>query len=221
MTSLINRNALGTVLSCFHTSEFNLSIQTFLWVCRKYSKVVPVFNFVPHHEDVWESVDIAPCILDLGTRRRWVVSLEPRPQYRSGNSPPPHHGTYWIRDWEGPRACLNAVAKIKDPRPSRESNPGHQPVVQSLCWRGPVGYGVLIGYVTGSAGSRRRTWLFVSNQDIGTLTHLKQKQWLQNQINQQTGDWGKTISRIAWCVVWTCAVISLGHCPPVTYTKDN
>jgi hypothetical protein len=29
----------------------------------------------------WESGDIAPRILDLGTRRRWVVSFTPRPLY--------------------------------------------------------------------------------------------------------------------------------------------
>jgi hypothetical protein len=34
---------------------------------------------------------IAPCILDLGTRRRWMVSFTPRPLYRRGKSPPPRY----------------------------------------------------------------------------------------------------------------------------------
>jgi hypothetical protein len=34
-----------------------------------------------------ESRDIAPLILDLGTRRRWVVSFTPRLLYPQGNSP--------------------------------------------------------------------------------------------------------------------------------------
>jgi len=31
-------------------------------------KVVPMLNEVPHHKDIWGSEDIAPCILNLGTR---------------------------------------------------------------------------------------------------------------------------------------------------------
>jgi hypothetical protein len=35
----------------------------------------------------WGSGDIVPCILDLGTRWRWVVSFTPRPLYPEGKSP--------------------------------------------------------------------------------------------------------------------------------------
>jgi hypothetical protein len=35
----------------------------------------------------WGSGDLAPRILDLGTRWRWVVSFTPRPLYPQGNSP--------------------------------------------------------------------------------------------------------------------------------------
>jgi hypothetical protein len=35
----------------------------------------------------WGSGGVAPRILDLGTRWRWVVSFTPRPLYPQGNSP--------------------------------------------------------------------------------------------------------------------------------------
>jgi hypothetical protein len=46
-----------------------------------------VLNKAPRHEDVLESRGIAPRILDLGTRWRFVVSLTPRPLYSQGKSP--------------------------------------------------------------------------------------------------------------------------------------
>jgi hypothetical protein len=51
------------------------------------SKVAPVLNQVPHHKDVLPltchegvlgSGGLAQCILDLGSRWRWVVSFTPR-----------------------------------------------------------------------------------------------------------------------------------------------
>jgi hypothetical protein len=50
-------------------------------------KVVPVLNQAPRHEGVLESEGIAPRILDLGSRWRWVVSFTPRPLYSQGKSP--------------------------------------------------------------------------------------------------------------------------------------
>jgi hypothetical protein len=44
-------------------------------------------NWAPGHEGVLGSGDIAPCILDLGTRWRWVVSFMPQPLYPQGKSP--------------------------------------------------------------------------------------------------------------------------------------
>jgi hypothetical protein len=38
-------------------------------------KVTSVLNRVLRHEDVWGSGDITPCILNLGSRWRWVVSF--------------------------------------------------------------------------------------------------------------------------------------------------
>jgi len=44
------------------------------------------FNWAPHHEGVLGN-GIAPRILHLVTRRRWVVSFMPRPLYPQGKSP--------------------------------------------------------------------------------------------------------------------------------------
>jgi hypothetical protein len=52
-------------------------------------KVVPVLNLAPRHEEVLGSGGIAPCILDLGIRWRWVVNFTGRPPlYPQGESPP-------------------------------------------------------------------------------------------------------------------------------------
>jgi hypothetical protein len=66
-----------------------------------------------------ESGGIAPRILDLGTRKRRVVSFTPRPLYPRKKAP----GTHWIGGWVGPGAVLDAVVKRKIPNPRRESNP--------------------------------------------------------------------------------------------------
>jgi hypothetical protein len=78
----------------------------------------------------WGSGGIAPHILDLGIRWRWVVSFTPRPLYPKERAP----GAHWIGGWVGPRAVLNAVVKRKIPSPRRESNPT-TPIVQSVAQR--------------------------------------------------------------------------------------
>jgi hypothetical protein len=50
-------------------------------------KVVLCFNWAPRHEGVLRSGCIAPRILDLGSRWRWVVSFTPQPLYPQGESP--------------------------------------------------------------------------------------------------------------------------------------
>jgi hypothetical protein len=78
----------------------------------------------------WGSGGIAPRILDLGNRWRWVVSFTPRPLYLQGKSP----GTRWLGDWVGPRAVLDAVVKRKIPSPHLEMNP-RTPIVQPVAQR--------------------------------------------------------------------------------------
>jgi len=36
----------------------------------------------------WGSGGVTPCIFDLSTRGRWVVSFTPRPLYRQGKNLP-------------------------------------------------------------------------------------------------------------------------------------
>jgi hypothetical protein len=68
----------------------------------------------------WVNGGIAPRILDLSTRWRWVVSFTPRQPYRQGKSP-----VYPLDRWlGGPHwAGLDAVSKRKIPSPCRDSNP--------------------------------------------------------------------------------------------------
>jgi hypothetical protein len=72
----------------------------------------------------WKNWSIAPHILNLGNRRRWVVSFMPRPFYPQGKERAPPPRTHWLGDWVGLRAGLDtAVVKRKNPCPYRESNP--------------------------------------------------------------------------------------------------
>jgi hypothetical protein len=57
------------------------------------------------------SVGIAPRILNLSTRWRWVVSFTSQPLYSRGQESPSF--THCIGGWVGPRAGMDAVAKRK------------------------------------------------------------------------------------------------------------
>jgi hypothetical protein len=59
---------------------------------------------------------IAILFLDLGARRRWVVSTTPRPLY-----PRERPGTQYTGGWVGLRAGLDVCEKS---RPHRDSIPG-------------------------------------------------------------------------------------------------
>jgi hypothetical protein len=83
-----------------------------------------------HHamKAYWRSGDIAPRIIDLGTRWRWVVSFTPWPLYPQGKSPP-----YPLdRRLSGPQSRSGHGAEVKNSQPHRDSNSNHstvQPVV--------------------------------------------------------------------------------------------
>jgi hypothetical protein len=47
----------------------------------------PFLNCAPHHKDVLGNGVIVPSILNLGTRRRWLVRVTARPLYLLGKSP--------------------------------------------------------------------------------------------------------------------------------------
>jgi hypothetical protein len=73
------------------------------------------FNWAPCHEGILGDGGIALCIIDLGTRWRWVVSFMPWLLYPQWQGP----WYLWIGGCMGPRASLNVVVKRK---------------ILSLCW---------------------------------------------------------------------------------------
>jgi hypothetical protein len=66
------------------------------------------FNWALRHEGILGSGGIAPRILDLGTRWRWVVSAS-RPRRFTPQGKSPYPGTHWIGCCVGPRDDLEAV----------------------------------------------------------------------------------------------------------------
>jgi len=64
---------------------------------------------------------LAPCICNIGTRWRWVVSFMTQLLYPQRKSP----STHWIGGWAGPRAGIDTGVKRKDPNPCQESNVSH------------------------------------------------------------------------------------------------
>jgi hypothetical protein len=81
------------------------------------SEVVPAIFLTEHHsmKVYWGSGGIAPRILDLGTKRRWVVSFTPRLLYPRERTSRSHCRGGWV----GPTAGLDAVVKKKIPSPYR------------------------------------------------------------------------------------------------------
>jgi hypothetical protein len=133
---------------------------------------------------------IAPRILNLGTRWRWVVSLTPRPLYTPGERAP---GTHWIGDLVSPRAGLDAVTKRKIPSlpppgiEPRSSSPCRVSIWQ--CYLGSFGYRNLV-YVEIQNGS--------TNMSVGLRisrfnTEFSQKLKLRIIFQRK-------------CNVWSCVV---------------
>jgi hypothetical protein len=109
----------GNLLNSWVTVSF--SIRTLVHGVSQKVKVklsLCFFKLATRYEGVLGSGDIAPHILDLGTKWRWVVSFTPPPLYPQGKGP----GTHWIGGWVGSRAVLNAVVKRKIPSQYRGSN---------------------------------------------------------------------------------------------------
>jgi hypothetical protein len=102
------------------------------WKAWKNVKFSLCFSITKHHalKAYWASRGIAPRILDLGTRWRWVVSFTPPPLYPQGKSP------WYPLDTRlgGPRTVLDAVVKRKIPSPRREWNP-RTPILQPATQR--------------------------------------------------------------------------------------
>jgi hypothetical protein len=108
--------SISLLRGTFHRWKWFVLNPLSLW----YVKIKPslCFNWTLRHEGVLGEWGIVPCILDLGTRRRWLTSRPGRftPRERAP-------GTHWIGGWVGRRAGLDAVVKRKIPSPCRDSNP--------------------------------------------------------------------------------------------------
>jgi len=108
---------------CYHSVQ-NLLFSHFLSKNSKYEILVVPVPQTEHHamKTYWGSGGIAPCVLDLGTRWRWVVSFTPRPLYPKGRNP----DTHWTGGWVGPIAGTDAEAKRKKSHlgPCRGLSPG-------------------------------------------------------------------------------------------------
>jgi hypothetical protein len=75
----------------------------------------------PSVKTYWGSGGIAPRILDLGTRWRWVVNFTPQPLYPQGKIPPPRYPL--DRSLGGPQSRSGRSGEERTPRHRRESNP--------------------------------------------------------------------------------------------------
>jgi hypothetical protein len=91
-----------------------------------------VINQAPRYEDVWVSRGIAPRILNLGTRWRWVVSFKPRPIYPPGNSTKypldRRVGRPENRSGRGGEEKKSLTLPGIEPRPSRSCKHGNEPL---------------------------------------------------------------------------------------------
>jgi hypothetical protein len=82
-------------------------------------KLVPVLNSLSALP--WRRVGewrYSSTLLDLLTRRRWVISSTPRPLYPAEKAP----NTHWVGNWVGPGAGLDDVEKRNISCICRESN---------------------------------------------------------------------------------------------------
>jgi hypothetical protein len=72
------------ILSRFCIDNFHSKrrMKNYFWTTWAYKKLYLCF----YQEDVLGSGDTVPCILNIGTRWRWVVSFTPRPIYSRGKS---------------------------------------------------------------------------------------------------------------------------------------
>jgi hypothetical protein len=92
---------MNTDLESMWNEEEVSFVSTFIWVREvkvKLSLCFIFFYWAPHQEVILGCGCIAPCILDLGTRWRWVVSFTLQPLYPQGRAP----CTHWIGGWVGP-----------------------------------------------------------------------------------------------------------------------
>jgi hypothetical protein len=119
-----------TIYTCVWWHIRSISSVSFVTVINHVKKVKMSLCLTKHHamRTYWGSGSIAPRILNLGTRWRWVVSLTHRPLYPEERTP----GTHWVGGWVGPRTGQDAVVKKIILSPRQELNPGRRARSQAL-----------------------------------------------------------------------------------------
>jgi hypothetical protein len=86
-------------------------------------------SVVPRREYVWGIGGIAPFILKIGTRWRWVVIFTPWRLYSRGKTL-----SHWTGGWVAHRAGLDVAGKRSVSTPNGNRTPIIQPVALSLYW---------------------------------------------------------------------------------------
>jgi len=93
--------------SIWRNSDLNWCVRTLNCIAERLLKLKVKLSLclTKHHamKTDWGSGGIAPRILDLGARRRWVVSFTPRSLYSQGEK----HRYPLLVGWVGPTAGLN------------------------------------------------------------------------------------------------------------------
>jgi hypothetical protein len=115
---LLNYEGMSKSWGTFKKSTFIVNIKVKLSLCLTKHHAMKMY---------WGSGSIAPRILDLDTRWRWVVSLTPRPLYSQGKNP-------WYpldRKLGGHQSQSGRGGEDKNSQPHRESNP-ITPIVQPV-----------------------------------------------------------------------------------------
>jgi hypothetical protein len=110
---IVSRNEVPTSSSWIYSPRsktkyrHTFRIKNIQFICKK--KKVKLSRYTPCRHTGGEEVQLL-LILNLGTKWGWVVSVTPRPRFTPGERTP---GTHWTGGWVGPRAGLDAGARIQ------------------------------------------------------------------------------------------------------------
>jgi hypothetical protein len=134
----------------------------------------------------WGSGGIDPCIPDLSTRQRWVVTFMPRPLYPQGKSP-------WYpldRRLAGPQSQSGQGGEEKYFQPLLGLKPPHHPAPSPTLYH----------------------WAILAPVDI----HISQFNSTRSTAFILTCTLECLVLPPPWCVVWdsTAAVLTWGHSSP-------
>jgi len=96
MCYLFNRCIHNVHITCLYIEYIRSKVKLSLYLTKYHTMKM-----------YWRSRGTTPCILNLGTRLRTVISFNPQllyPEERVSN-------THWTRGWVGTRSALDTVGK--------------------------------------------------------------------------------------------------------------